>query len=98
MLKICCAVVAIGSLSFFSLATQAQGFSITLAAIDGRNGKAMPHQRLLVFMGDSQEDVRFHRQSKDVTTDEHGRAVLQIPQKTIHWVQVFVDFSDVVPV
>lgn len=92
MLKNCCAVASICFLNF-SFAIHAQGFSITLAAIDGRNGKAMPRQRLLVFMGDSQEDVRLHRQSKDVTTDEHGRAVLQIPQNTIQWVQVFVDFQ-----
>ena len=87
------AVAVIASLSFFSSALQAQGFSITLRAIDGRNGKPMPHQRLLVFTGSSQEDVSLHRHSEDVTTDENGRAVLQIPQDTIQWVQVFADFQ-----
>ena len=87
------AVAIVAFLSFFSLALRAQRSSITLAAIDGRNGKAMPHQRLLVFMGSSQEDVRFHKLSADVTTDEHGRAVLQIPQSTVQWLQVFADFQ-----
>lgn len=76
-------IAAVACLSFFSLASCAQRSSITLAAIDGRNGKAIPHQRLLVFMGSSQEDVRFHKLSADVTTDEHGRAVLQIPQGSV---------------
>ena len=87
------AVAVIASLSFLSLALHAQGFSITLGAIDGRNGKPMPHQRLLVFMGSSQEDVSLHRHSEDVTTDENGRALLHIPQDTIQWVQVFADFQ-----
>ena len=74
-----------------SFALRAQGSSITLAAVNGRNGKAMPHQRLLVFMGSSQDEVRFHKLSADVTTDEHGRAVLQIPPGSVQWVQVFAD-------
>jgi hypothetical protein len=66
------------SLRLFSSALYAQSVSITLEAVDGKNGKTMPHQRLLVFMGDSQEDVRFHKYSQDVTTDERGYAVLHI--------------------
>lgn len=87
-----CVTVAVACLSLFSLALHAQRSSITLAAIDGRNGKAMPHQRLLVFMGSSQEEVRFHKLSADVMTDEYGRAVLQIPQDSVQWIQVFADF------
>ena len=34
-------------------------------------------------MGSSQEEVRFHKLSSDVTSDEHGRAVLQIPQDSV---------------
>ena len=46
-----CVVAGVALLSVLSLALRAQRASITLSAIDGRNGKAMPHQRLLVFMG-----------------------------------------------
>lgn len=85
------------SLGLFSSALYAQSVSITfvsitLEAVNGKNGKPMLHQRLLVSMGDSQEDVRFHKYSQDVTTDEHGYAVLQIPKTTIQWMQVFVDY------
>jgi hypothetical protein len=79
-------------LGLFSSSLHAQSVSINLEAINGKDGKPMPHQRLLVFMGDSQEDVRFHKYSQDVTTDEHGNAVLQIPKATIQWMQVFVDY------
>lgn len=60
-------------------------------AIDGKNGKPMQHQRLLVFMGTTQKDVRFHKYSSDVTTNESGTAVLKIGE-LIKWVQVFVDY------
>ena len=76
----------------FNFVLHAQSVSINLEAINGKNGKPMPYQRLLVFMGDSQEDVRFHKYSQDVTTDEHGDAVLKIPKATIQWMQVFVDY------
>jgi hypothetical protein len=79
-------------LGLFSTPLHAQSFSINLQAINGKNGKPMPHQRLLVFMGDSQKDVRFQKYSQDVTTDEHGNAILQIPKTTIQWMQVFVDY------
>lgn len=86
-------VAAVTFLSLFNMALRAQRSSITLAAVDGRNGKAMAHQRLLVFMGSSREEVRFHMLSADVTIDEHGRAVLQIPQGALRWIQVFADFQ-----
>lgn len=79
-------------LGLCSSSLHAQSVSINLEAINGKDGKPMPHQRLLVFMGDSQEDVRFHKYSQAVTTDEHGNAVLQIPKTTIQWMQVFVDY------
>lgn len=79
-------------LGLFSFALHAQSVTINLEAVNGKDGKPMPHQRLLVFMGDSQEDVSLHKQSQDVTTDEHGHAVLQIPKTTIQWMQVFVDY------
>ena len=37
--------------------------------------------------------MRFHKLSADVTSDEHGRAVLQIPQDSVRWLQVFADFQ-----
>ncbi len=79
--------------AFFMLfgTTYAQDAKLTVQAIDGRNSKPLPSQRLLVFMGESQEDVGSHKQSLDVTTDKNGLAMLQIDQTNIHWIQVFVD-------
>ncbi len=52
----------------------------------------MPHQRLLVFMGETQREVTLHKYSRNVTTDENGSALLQLPREPIQWVQVFADF------
>jgi hypothetical protein len=70
----------------------AQSPKLTLLAIDGKNGKPLTAQRLLGFVGKSQEDVRLHKQSMDVTTDKDGVALLGISDANIQWIQVLVDF------
>jgi hypothetical protein len=85
-------IAIVAFLMLFGTLAHAQDTKLTLVAVDGRNGKPMPSQRLLVFIGESQEDVRLHKQSLDVTTDRNGLAVFPITQTKMHWIQVFVDY------
>jgi hypothetical protein len=86
------AIAIVAFLMLFGTLAHAQDTKLTLVAVDGRNGKPLPSQRLLVFIGESQEGVRLHKQSLDVTTDRNGLAVLPITQTKMHWIQVFVDY------
>ena len=85
-------IAALALALFFGTSAFAQDAKLTLVALDGRNGKPLPVQRLLVFMGESPKDVQLHRHSLDVTTDNDGVAVLPITSADIKWIQVFVDF------
>jgi hypothetical protein len=73
--------------------TSGQDTRINVQALDGRNGKPLPHQRLLIFGGESPHDVRVHKNVFDLTTDSEGIAVLAIDPSKIRWLQVFVDFQ-----
>jgi hypothetical protein len=84
--------VTLALVSLFGISAHAQDTKLTLVAVDGRNGKPMPAQRLLVFVGESPDDVRLHKHSLDVTTDKDGTAILAITQANIQWIQVLVDF------
>lgn len=86
------AIALFASLVLFGTLAHAQDTKLTLVAIDGRNGKPLPSQRLVVFAGESQEDVQLHKQSLDATTDRNGWAVLPITQTKMHWIQVFADY------
>src|SRR5271155_5438350 len=70
----------------------AQDTKLTLVALDGRNGKPLPTQRLLVFVGESPKEVQLHKHSLEVTTDKDGVAILPITRPETQWIQVFVDF------
>ena len=92
MIKNLYAIAIVAFLMLFGTLAHAQDTKLTLVAVDGRNGKPLPSQRLVAFIGESQEDVRLHKQSLDVTTDRNGLAVLSITQTKMHWIQVFVDY------
>ena len=92
MIKNLYGIAIVAFLMLFGTLAHAQDTKLTLVAVDGRNGKPLPSQRLLVFTGESQEDVRLHKQSLDVTTDRNGLAVLPISQTKMYWIQVFVDY------
>lgn len=67
-----------------SSALYTHAFSAYLPAMDGRDGKPLPQQRLQVFTGELQADLFSHPQSPGITTDERGRAtqVAQVPKQT----------------
>jgi hypothetical protein len=69
----------------------AQVKEITIQAFDGKNGKALASQRLVVFGGDSAEAVRFHQEAFDLMTDKDGLAKLKFDSPGTTWIQVWTD-------
>jgi hypothetical protein len=69
----------------------AQVKEITLQALDGKTGKPLANQRLLVFAGDTAEAATFHRQNFVLTTEADGKAKLPITSTDTKWIQVWAD-------
>jgi hypothetical protein len=67
--------------------------TITLKAVNGKNGKPLPKERLLVFAGSTPDEVRFHKYSYDLTTNDAGVATLVVDHEDIKRIQVWADFQ-----
>jgi hypothetical protein len=74
-----------------SIGGVAQLQSVVIHAIDGRNGNAITHQRLVVWEWDSQ-GARQLTKHIDLQTDGEGSAVLQENDTSVSKIQVWVDF------
>jgi hypothetical protein len=72
--------------------THAQSTKVTVAAFDGKSGKPLTEQRLLIFVGETQEEANLHKRSLDLVTGKDGSAVLHFDDRRDRWIQVFVDF------
>jgi hypothetical protein len=70
----------------------AQATEITIQALDGKSGKSLPHQRLLIFGGESTEAATFQHTSFEAITDEEGLAKLNFDLAKTSWIQVWVDY------
>lgn len=67
-----------------------QARSITIHAVDGRTGKPLAAQRLIVFGGTSEDKLHFHESAFESMTDVQGFASLSIGQN-IKFIQVWTD-------
>jgi hypothetical protein len=67
-----------------------QAAKISVAALSGKTGKPLAHQRLLVFGGATQDDVRLEKNFFDLMTDNNGIAILSVDPIKIKLVQVWV--------
>ena len=67
--------------------------TIRLRALNGKNGKPLTHQRLVVFAGGDADGVRFHEHVYDLKTDDDGLATLVIADAAIKRIQVWADFQ-----
>jgi hypothetical protein len=81
---------------FFSPSMKAQRITdktldITVQVLDGRNGKPLADQHVLVFTGLSSDAVKTHAQHTGVTTDKDGIGTLTIYPGETQWLQVFTD-------
>jgi len=73
----------------------AQTKELTLQALNGKNGKPLPNQRLLLFAGLTEEDARMHSISFAAVTNASGLATIQIDPAKVRYLQVFADFMTV---
>jgi hypothetical protein len=64
---------------------------ITVQVLDGRNGKPVADQHVLVFTGLSSDAVKTHAIHTGVTTDKYGVGTLTIYPGETQWLQVFTD-------
>jgi hypothetical protein len=90
---VCSPAFLLATLVFLlSTLARAQSSTLTVAAFDGKSGKPLSAQRLLVFVGSTREDVFSHKHSLNVTAGNDGLATLSIDDRD-EWLQVFVDFK-----
>jgi hypothetical protein len=67
--------------------------TIRLRAVNGKNGKPLARQRLLVFAGRNADEVRLHKHVYDLKTDDDGLVTLAIDDGAIKRIQVWADFQ-----
>ncbi|HZP24740.1 MAG TPA: hypothetical protein VFB04_14930 [Terriglobales bacterium] len=91
------AVSALAVVLLFGSSMKAQNagmektLNITVHVLDGRTGKPMSDQHVLVFTGLSSDAVKTHAQHTSVTTDKDGVGMLTIYPAETQWLQVFAD-------
>jgi len=69
----------------------ARSLEITIQALNGKDGKPLVHQRLLVFGGKTAEATSHHETHFEFTTDEKGFARMSFDPATTQWIEVFAD-------
>src|SRR5665213_4025722 len=91
--KISCLMASVVLLMTLPRFAFGQSKTVTIRLLNGKNGKPMEHERLLIFFGSSPQDVRFHKGSIDLHTDSKGEAILPLNEPTFLYFQAFVDFK-----
>ena len=64
---------------------------IVVQAVDGRTGKPIENQHLLLFGGKSEEAAKQHKQHYELVTGRDGSATLSLAPET-QWLQVWMDW------
>jgi hypothetical protein len=85
------AVFSSGSLSKAQTESVPGTVDIAVQVLDGRNGKPIPNQRVLVFIGGSSEAAKSHAEHTDLTTDKDGLGILRVHPNRTQWIQVWAD-------
>ncbi len=65
---------------------------IAIQVIDGRTGKPLMHQHILVFGGETVREAEQQQSHDELATDDKGLATLSL-SKRVQWVQVWVDWN-----
>ncbi len=84
-------VLLLGSALKAENAGMEESLKITVQVFDGRSGKPLKDQHVLVFTGLSSNAVKSHAQHTGVTTDKDGVGMLMIYPSETQWLQVFTD-------
>ncbi len=92
-IAMCCLAAMFSFKSLIGAQTEGVPRSVDIAVqvLDGRNGKPIPNQRLLVFIGTSSEAAKSHAEHTDLTTDKDGRGTLRLYPNQTQWIQVWTD-------
>ena len=85
------AVFSSGSLSNAQTESVLARVNIAKQVLDGRNGKPIPNQRVLIFVGWSSEAAKSHAEHTDLTADKDGLGTLRVHQNQTKWIQVWAD-------
>jgi hypothetical protein len=86
-------IVLIGMLFGLVLLHAGSSDTIVIQVLDGKSGKPIPNEHLLIFQGATAEDVRAQKNpSKALKTDANGVAILPLDDPSILKIQVWVDW------
>ena len=74
------------------VAAMAQDTRIVVQVVDGRSGRPLADQHLLIFAGESPDAVRLQKNHFELVTDKDGLANLPIASSDVQWIQVWPDW------
>jgi hypothetical protein len=72
-------------------AKETPSINIVVQAFDGRNGKPLQNQHLLVFTGPTRAAVISHASNMELTTDKSGSGTISLDPAEVRWIQVWAD-------
>ena len=94
---ICAGISSLALMPWFGGIASAQdakempSINIVMQAFDGRNGKPLANQHLLVFTGPNRAAVISHASNMDLTTDKNGSGTISLDPAEVRWIQVWAD-------
>jgi len=74
------------------MACMAQETKIVVQVLNGKNGKPIANEHLVVFTGASEDKVKQHKNHAEIRTDAKGVALLSVDERTTSYIQVWVDW------
>ena len=80
-----------GGIALAQDAKEMPSINIVVQALDGRNGKPLANQHLLVFTGPTRAAVISHASNMELTTDKNGSGVISLDGGEVRWIQVWAD-------
>jgi hypothetical protein len=87
--RLCAALVLCSFIA--SVGAQNSDRTIHIKALNGKNGKPIKYNHLLIFAGGTADVMRQHGQQFDLLTDQLGDAELTLNPDSLKFLQVWVD-------
>ena len=91
-LEALCRFSIVAVMTAVGLACMAQENNIVIHAVNGKNGKPLANEHLVIFTGASAEDVREHKNHVELLTDAKGTALLPLAGNATSQIQVWLDW------
>jgi hypothetical protein len=74
------------------LTVMGQETGIVVQVLNGKNGKPIANELVLVFTGASAEDAKEHKTHLEIRTDAEGTALLSVENLATSYIQVWADW------